>query len=111
MPASTLSLTFKVDDAGGGFKKLTADADAFKKIMEASVTESQKLTTTINRFSSTALVFTAASDAVQQMNSAINSLTEAPITTPQASLRFPPAVFSGMNLRQETTAAYHRQLF
>ncbi len=40
---STISIGFKQEDAEGGFKKLTLDADALRQVMNANVTEAEKL--------------------------------------------------------------------
>lgn len=39
---STISIGFKQEDAEGGFKKLTLDADALRQVMNANVTEAEK---------------------------------------------------------------------
>ena len=38
-----ISIAYKIEGVDGGFKKLTVDAEAFRKLMEANVTEVEKM--------------------------------------------------------------------
>lgn len=38
-----ISIAYRIEGVGGGFKKLTVDAEAFHKLMEANLTEVEKL--------------------------------------------------------------------
>lgn len=40
---NNISITFKIQDEGDGFKTLTANADSLKKIMTESIVEADKL--------------------------------------------------------------------
>lgn len=43
MSNSTISIGFKVEDGGDGFKKLKLDAEALRKVMSVNVTEAEKM--------------------------------------------------------------------
>ena len=42
MSNATISIAYKIEGASGGFQKLTVDAEAFHKLMQANITEAEK---------------------------------------------------------------------
>lgn len=63
-------------DDGDGLKKLTMDADAFRKIMAENVKVAQQMENRMVSFAATAKTFEAISGAFNQMSSTLASLTE-----------------------------------
>ena len=77
MANSTLSLSFKIADGADGFKQLTVDAEGLRKVMNANVTEADKLNKDIANLASTAKAIDAVAGAFQQLNSYLTDLTDA----------------------------------
>ncbi len=64
---STISITFKLDGDGKGFKQLAGDADGLKKALSSTLLEAQK-------FNAKAINFAAISTGISQASSSINQL-------------------------------------
>lgn len=105
MSANTISLTFKVDDVGGGLNKLVLDIGEFKKLAEASVTQAQKLTSELSRAATTTTVFTAVSDAIRQFNSAVSELSAAYSVQVQAETQLQTVMQQRMDATVEDVQA------
>lgn len=71
---STISLSFKIEDAGGGFKRLTADAAGLRKVMESTVNEAGQLNKSLINLASVSTVIDWSLSALQ---SVCKSLTDA----------------------------------
>ena len=52
--SSTISITFKLEGDAGGLKKLSVDADGFRKVMGAAVVEAERLKSSIVNFAALA---------------------------------------------------------
>lgn len=72
---STISITFKLDGDGKGFKALTADADGLKQVITASVVEAQKLNKSMLDWSLSVQAIGQVSNAVTQLNTAFQTIT------------------------------------
>ena len=72
---STISITFKLDGDGKGFKALTADADGLKQVITASVVEAQKLNKSMMDWSLSVQAIGQVSNAVTQLNNTFQTIT------------------------------------
>ncbi len=72
---STISISFKIVDAKGGFQELVADAESFKKAIKSAVEEAEKLKPAAVNFAAVATGITAANNSLNQLVSALNSVT------------------------------------
>lgn len=97
MSANTISLTFKVEDVAGGFKKIVTNAESLKTIMGASVTEAQKLTADLSRAASAVKIFDAVSGAIGQLQSSMRGLTDAYSVQIQAETQLQTVMRERMN--------------
>lgn len=67
MANSTISVTFKITDKDGSWKKVTADADGFKKIVESSLVP-------VGELQKKVINWTAASQALSNLQGAMSNL-------------------------------------
>ncbi len=65
---TTISIAYKIEGVGNGFQKLTVDADAFRKLMEATVTEADKLKKSF-------MDFATISNGLKNLGGAVNGLS------------------------------------
>lgn len=72
---STISISFKIEDAKGGFQELVADAESFKKAIKSAVEEVENLKSYTVNFAALATGITAANNSLNQLVSALNSVT------------------------------------
>lgn len=72
---STISITFKLDGDGKGFKSLTADADGLKQVITASVVEAQKLNKSMMDWSLSVQAIGQVSNAISQLNNTFQQIT------------------------------------
>ena len=72
---STISITFKLDGDGKGFKSLTADAGGLKQVITASVVEAQKLNKSMMDWSLSVQAIGQVSNAVSQLNNTFQQIT------------------------------------
>lgn len=72
---STISITFKLDGDGKGFKALTADADGLKQVITASVVEAQKLNKSMMDWSLSVQAIGQVSNAITQLNNTFQTIT------------------------------------
>ena len=71
---STISMGFKIEDAGG-MKQLTVDAEGLRKIMEATVTESAKLEKSFLAYSSLSTGINNLTNTITGLQSSLGALT------------------------------------
>nr|WP_298672092.1 hypothetical protein [uncultured Prevotella sp.] len=74
---STISITFKLDGDGKGFRDLASDAEGFKKIMTSTISEAKKLNAKTINFAAIATGIDQCSQTVEAARSAVATLTEA----------------------------------
>lgn len=74
---STISITFKLDGDGKGFKDLANDADGLKKVITATVTEAQQLKGNVINFAALATGLDAAQRSFNQLQGTMKGLTDA----------------------------------
>lgn len=74
---NAISISFKIEDAEGGFKKLTADAAGLRKMMESTVNEVDQLKKSIVNLASVSTVIDSASRMLAGLQGVCKNLTDA----------------------------------
>ena len=72
---STISITFKLDGDGKGFKDLSQNADGLKQAMTAAIVEADKLKSSLINWSQGVQALGAISNAVSQLNGTLQDIT------------------------------------
>lgn len=72
---STISITFKLDGDGKGFKDLSQNADGLKQSMTAAIVEADKLKSSLINWSQGVQALGAVSNAVSQLNGTLQDIT------------------------------------
>lgn len=72
---STISITFKLDGDGKGFKDLSQNADGLKQAMTAAIVEADKLKSSLINWSQGVQALDAVSNAVGQLNGTLQDIT------------------------------------
>ena len=72
---STISITFKLDGDGKGFKDLSQNADGLKQAMTAAIVEADKLKSSLINWSQGVQALGAVSNAVSQLNGTLRDIT------------------------------------
>ena len=72
---STISITFKLDGDGKGFKDLSQNADGLKQAMTAAIVEADKLKSSLINWSLGVQALGAVSNAVSQLNGTLQDIT------------------------------------
>ena len=74
---STISITFKLDGDGKGFKELSADAEGLKKVISSAVSEAQALNSQALNFASIATGLQAVQRSFDELRSGMQDLADA----------------------------------
>lgn len=74
---STISITFKLDSDGEGFKDLSRDAEGLKKVITSTVTEAQQLKGDVINFAALATGIDAAQRSFGQLQASMQGLADA----------------------------------
>ena len=72
----TISITFKLDGDGKGFKAIAKDADGLKTVMGATLQTAERLKTSLINWSAAVQGIQTASNAFNQLNGVLQGLTE-----------------------------------
>lgn len=72
---STISITFRLDGDGKGFKDLSQNADGLKQAMTAAIVEADKLKSSLINWSQGVQALGAVSNAVSQLNGTLQDFT------------------------------------
>lgn len=72
---STISITFKLDGDGKGFKDLSQNADGLKQAMTAAIVEADKLKSSLINWSQGVQALGAVSNSVGQLNGTLQDIT------------------------------------
>ena len=72
---STISITFKLDGDGKGFKDLSQNADGLKQALTAAIVEADKLKSSLINWSQGVQALGAVSNAVSQLNGTLQDIT------------------------------------
>ena len=73
---STISITFKLDGDGKGFKDLANNADGLKCVIQATITESEQLKKSLINWSQGVQAISAITNTISSISSAFSSLSE-----------------------------------
>ena len=73
---STISITFKLDGDGNGFKNLANDANGFKKALNSTLSEAQKFNAKAINFAAISVGISQASSSINQLMGTLSGLTE-----------------------------------
>ena len=74
---STISITFRLDSDGKGFKDLANDAEGLKKVITSTVTEAQQLKGNVINFAALATGIDAAQRSFNQLHTGMKNLADA----------------------------------
>ena len=74
---STISITFRLDGDGKGFKELANDAEGLKKVITSTVTEAQQLKGNVINFAALATGIDAAQRSFNQLQAGMQNLADA----------------------------------
>lgn len=74
---STISISFKVEDAEGGFKKMTVSADELSKAMKGAVVQASQLKTEFINFAAVASSLESVSSVVSNLQGTLKGLSDA----------------------------------
>ena len=74
---STISITFKLDGDGKGFKELSADADGLKRVISSAVSEAQQLNSEAINFAAIASSLDAMQRSFQELLNGMQDLADA----------------------------------
>ncbi|MBQ9147036.1 MAG: hypothetical protein IJX68_04890 [Rikenellaceae bacterium] len=74
---STISITFRLDSDGKGFKDLANDAEGLKKVIASTVTEAQQLKGNVINFAALATGIDAAQRSFNQLQAGMQNLADA----------------------------------
>lgn len=71
----TISITFKLDGDGKGFRAIAQDADGLRTVMQSTLQQSEQLKTSLLNWSAAVQGLQAATNAVNQLNGVMQGLT------------------------------------
>ena len=73
---NTISITFKVDGDGKGFRTLAVDAQGLKKLLQSTTSEADQLKKSLVNWSQATQAISAVTDVVSDMASAMSQLSD-----------------------------------
>ena len=74
---STISISFKLEGGENGFKKMTMDADSFRKVINASVVEAEKLKSSMINFTALATGIDSVEKTLSSVQGVLKDLSSA----------------------------------
>ncbi len=77
MSNAAVTIKYKVEDVGGGFKSITADAESFRKVIGATVKEFDKFKKNRINFSALATSFDSVNKSVSELSNLCKDLSNA----------------------------------
>lgn len=99
---STISIGFKIEDAGGGgLKMLTMDADALRQAMQGTVTQADKMKKSLASLSAIALGLDSLNATINQLTSAVSDLCGAYAVQEQAETQLETVMRQRMQATDE----------
>ena len=72
---STISVGFLIEDVGGGFKKMTLDADALRKVMSENIKVAEQMQAKVFKLAALSSILNSVNNAVSQLSGTLSSLT------------------------------------
>jgi len=98
---ATISIGFKLEDAEGGFRKLILDADALRQVMNANVTEADKLGKDFVNFAAVATSLESVSSTLDSLQSAVKEYTGAYAVQNEVETQLAQVMRNTMDAREE----------
>lgn len=98
---ATLSVGWKFEDAGDGFKKITMSAGDLRKIMQANVEEADKLSKKVINFAAICTSVDSLSNTFNSLKSVVSDLTAAYDVQAVAESRLKEVMRNTMEAREE----------
>ena len=98
---STISITFKLEGDSGGFKKLSVDADGFRKVISATVAEAEQLKSSMINFAALATGIDSVSETVNTLQKTLKGLTDAHAAQIEAEKQLEVNMRNNMSAREE----------
>lgn len=105
MADSTISIGFKIEDAAGGFKQLTVDAEALRKAMSGAVVETKGLNKSMVNLAAFSASFDAATSLVSELTTACRDLTDAYSVQEEAETKILTVMRQRMSATEEEVQA------
>ena len=87
MAGSTISITFKLDGDGKGFKELTKDAEGLKTALSSAIKEGQNLNSRAINFAAITTGITQTQDALTRLQDTMKSLSASYAASEQANVQ------------------------
>jgi len=94
---STISITFKLDGDGKGFKQLANDADGLKKVLSSTLMEAQKFNTNAINFAALATGIDQMQSSLVQLQATMKDLTAGYTAAKQADTQLITVMHQRMN--------------
>ena len=98
---STISITFKLDGDGKGFKDLANDAEGLKKIVSSTISEAQQLNTEAINFASVASGINQMQESLTTLRDALADLTAGYNYAVEAETKLTTVMAQRMNATQQ----------
>lgn len=102
---STISITFKLDGDGKGFRALAQDANGLKKVMTETISEAQRLNTGAINFAAIATGIGQAQQSIAALQSALKGLTDTYAVQVQAETQLETVMRQRMGASDEDVQA------
>lgn len=98
---STISITFKLDGDGKGFRAIAQDANGLKKVLTETISEAQKLNTGAINFAAIATGAEQAQQSIVQLQNVIKGLADAHAAQIEAETQLAVNMRNTMSAREE----------
>lgn len=98
---STISMSFKIEETAGGFKKLVTDADSFRNIIKSTVVEAEKLRNSAINFAAIATGIDSANRTISDLQSTLKGMTDAHAAQIEAETQLAVNMRNTMGAREE----------
>lgn len=102
---STISITFKLDGDGKGFRALAQDANGLKKVLTETISEAQRLNTGAINFAAIATGIGQAQQSIAALQSALKGLTDTYAVQVQAETQLETVMRQRMGASDEDVQA------
>lgn len=102
---STISITFKLEGDGKGFRALAQDANGLKKVLTETISEAQRLNTGAINFAAIATGIGQAQQSIAALQSALKGLTDAYAVQVQAETQLETVMRQRMGASDEDVQA------
>lgn len=97
----TLTITFKLDDSADGLKKLTLDADGFRKVIKETIKETERFKSSAINFAAVATSINSINGYIEGLLSSLKSLTDLHAVQTEAETKLATVMRNTMDAREE----------